>query len=171
MRLSPRSVLLSCLLLAAVSDGVSAQSSVLEGGSFERVLGQPGHAAAFTYRRTEASRRGLGIDMAVGLFPAALAVRTVRLQVDAGFAWTQALGLAALVLKAGVGSRLDVGPSPELIPGLQAGIAAVIPLERRCGLRLDLTRRQLFPDGGSVAQWSFGVGLTLLPLRRPAPAR
>lgn len=171
MRLSPPFALLSCLLLAAESDGVSAESSVLEGGSFERVLGQGGHAVAFTYRRTEASRRGLGLDLAVGLFPAALAVRTVRLQVDAGFARTQALGPAALVLKAGVGSRLDVGPSPELIPGLQAGIAAVIPLERRCGLRLDFTRRILFPDGGSVAQWNIGVGLTVLPLSRSASAR
>jgi len=171
MRLSPASALLSCLLLAAASDGLSAQSSVLEGGSVERFLGQAGHAVAFTYRRTEASRRGLGLDLAVGIFPAALAVRLVRLQVDAGVARTQALGPAALVLKAGVGSRLDVGPSPEIIPGLQAGLAAVIPLERRCGLRLDLTRRVLFPEGGSVAQWSIGVGLTLLPGSRPASAR
>jgi hypothetical protein len=171
MRLSPASALLSCLLVAAAPDGLSAQSSVLEGGSVERFLGQPGHAVAFTYRRTEASRGGFGLDLAVGLFPAALAGRTARLQVDAGFARTQALGPVRLVLKAGMGSRLDVGPSPEFIPGLQAGIAAVIPVERRCSFRLDLTRRQLYLDGGSVAQWSLGVGVTVPSLSRPAPAR
>jgi hypothetical protein len=171
MRLSPASALLSCLLLAATSEGVSAQSSVLEGGSVERYLGLPGHAVAFTYRRTEVSRLGFGIDLAVGIFPAALAGSTARLLIDAGFARTQALGAARLVLKAGMGSRLDVGPSPEFIPGLQAGVAAVIPLERGAGLRVDLTRRQVFPDGGSVAQWSVGVGVAILPLRPPASSR
>jgi hypothetical protein len=171
MRLSPASALLSCLLLAAAPDGVSAQSSVVEGGSVERYLGQGGHAVAFTYRRTEASRRGLGLDLAVGIFPAWLAVRTARLQVDAGFAQTQALGPAALVLKAGVGSLLDVGPSPQIIPGLQVGIAATIPLEARCSLRLDLTRRQLFPVGGPVARWSIGFGLTVRSLSGPASGR
>lgn len=171
MRLSPKSALLSCLLLAAAPDHVSAQFSAFEGGSFERFLGQGGHAIAFTYRRTEVSWRGFGPDLAVGVFPAALAVRIVRLQVDAGFARTQALGPAALVLKAGVGSLLDLGPSTQITPGLQGGIAAVIPLERRGGLRLDLTRRVLFPDGGSVALWSIGIGLTVMSLRHPAPTR
>jgi hypothetical protein len=58
-----------------------------------------------------------------------------------------------------------------LIPGLQAGVAAIIPLERRCNLRLDLTRRQLFPDGGSVARWSVGFGLTVLTRSRPVSGR
>jgi hypothetical protein len=171
MRLSPKSALLSCLLLAAAPDPVSAQYSVLEGGSFERLLGLSGDAVAFTYRRTEASRRGFGLDLGVGLFPAALGLRTVRLQVDGGFAQTQAIGPAALVLKAGVGSLMDLGQLTQLIPGLQAGVAAIVPLERRCALRIDLTRRQFFPNGESVALWSIGVGLTVVSLGRPAPTR
>ena len=171
MRLSPQSALLSCLLLAAMAHGASAQSSVLEGGGFERILGLSGDAVAFTYRRTEVSRRGSGLDLAIGLFPAALGMRTVRLQVDAGFAATQTIGPAALVLKAGVGSLMDLGLLTQLIPGLQAGVAAIIPLERRCALRLDLTRRQLFPDGEPVALWSLGVGLTVRSAGRPAPGR
>jgi hypothetical protein len=171
MCLSPRSALLSCLLLAAAPDHASAQYSAFEGGSFERILGLGGQATAFTYRRTEVSRRGVGLDLGVGIFPAALAYRTARLQVDAGFAETQAIGPAALMLKAGVGSLLDLGPSPQIVPGLQAGVAAIIPLEPRCGFRLDLTRRQFFPDGESVALWSLGVGLTVLSLSHPAKGR
>ena len=171
MRLSPQSALLSCLLLAAMAHGASAQSSVLGGGGFERILGLSGDAVAFTYRRTEVSRRGSGLDLAIGLFPAALGMRTVRLQVDAGFAATQTIGPAALVLKAGVGSLMDLGLLTQLIPGLQAGVAAIIPLERRCALRLDLTRRQLFPDGTPVALWSLGVGLTVRSSGRPASGR
>jgi hypothetical protein len=171
MHLAPKSALLSCLLLAALADGVSAQSLVFQGGSFERVLGLPGHAVAFAYRRTEASRRGFGLDLGLGLFPVALTVRTVRLQVDAGFALTQAIGPAALVLKAGAGSMMDLGQSTQLIPGLQAGVAAIIPLEGRCSLRLDLTRRQLFPAGESVARWSIGFGLAVLTRSRPASGR
>jgi hypothetical protein len=171
MRLSPRSALLPCLLLAAAPDHASAQYSAFEGGSFERILGLGGQATAFTYRRTEVSRRGVGLDLGVGIFPAALAYRTARLQVDAGFAETQAIGPAALVLKAGVGSLLDLGPSPQIVPGLQAGVAAIIPLERRCAFRLDLTRRQFFPDGESVALWSLGVGLTVRSTGRPASGR
>jgi hypothetical protein len=171
MRLSPKSALLSCLLLAAAPDRGLAQFSSFEGGSFERILGLGGQAVAFTYRRTEVSRRGPGVDLAVGLFPAALAVRTVLFQVDAGFARTQAIGPAALVLKAGVGSLMNLGQSARIIPGLQAGVAAIIPLERRGGLRLDLTRRQFFSDGGSVALWSIGFGFTVLTTSRPASGR
>ena len=148
-----------------------AQFSSFEGASVERILGLGGQAVAFTYRRTEASRHGLGVDLAVGIFPAALGFRTVLLQVDAGFARTQAIGPAALVLKAGVGSLMDLGQSAQIIPGLQAGVATIIPLERRGGLRLDLTRRQLFADGESVALWSIGFGLTVLTRSRPASGR
>jgi hypothetical protein len=168
MRLSPRFVLLLCLLLATGPDFAAAQFSSFEGGSFERILGLGGEATAFTYRRTEVSRHGVGVDLGVGIFPAALASRTVLLQFDAGFARTQAIGPAALVLKAGVAGLTYVGQSAQIIPGLQAGVAAIIPLERRCGLRLDLTRRQFFPDGGSVALWSLGFGLTVMTRSRPA---
>ena len=169
MRLSPVAVLLASLVLPAAPAALAAQGSTLEGGSVERLLGQGGDAVAFTYRRTEASRQGLGIDLAVGFFPAALAGRTVRMQVDAGFARIQWLGPAALILKGGFGSLLDVGPAPEIIPGLQAGVAAVVRLDHLCGLRVDLTRRVLFPDGQSYSLWSLGLGLSLLPGHRGAP--
>ena len=171
MRLSPRFTLLPCLLLATAPDFASAQFSAFEGGSFERILGLGGEATAFTYRRTEVSRRGLGLDLGVGIFPAALAYKTVLLQFDAGAARTQAIGPAALVLKAGVASLAYLGQSAQIIPGLQAGVAAIIPLERRCGLRLDLTRREFFPDGGSIALWSLGFGLTVMTRSRPASGR
>ena len=171
MRLSPGFALLPCLLLATAPDFAAAQFSSFKGASVERILGLDRQATAFTYRRTEVSRRGLGVDLGVGIFPAALAYRTVVLQFDAGFAKTQAIGPAALVLKAGAGSLMILGQSAQIIPGLQAGVAAIIPLERCCGLRLDLTRRLFFPDGGSVAHWSLGVGLTVITRGRPAPAR
>ena len=169
--LSLKYALLFCLFLAAAPDRVSAQVSSFEGASVERMLGQGGQAVAFTYRRTEVARHGLGVDLGVGIFPAALAVRTVLLQFDAGFARTQSIGPAALVLKAGVGSLMLVGQSAQIIPGLQAGVAAIVPLDRRGGLRLDLTRRQFFPDDGSVALWSIGFGLTVMTRSRPASGR
>jgi hypothetical protein len=170
MRLSPRYSLLSCLILAAAPARGLAQVS-FQGASVERLLGQGGQAVAFTYRRTEASRHGLGVDLAVGIFPAALAYRTMLLQIDAGLARTQAIGPGALVLKAGVGSLMNLGQSAQIIPGLQVGVATIIPLERRGSLRLDLTRRQLFADGGSVSLWSVGFGLTVLTRSRPAAGR
>jgi hypothetical protein len=148
-----------------------AQFSSFEGGSFERVLGLGGQAVAFTYRRTEASWHGLGVDLAVGIFPAALADRTVLLQLDAGFARTQAIGPATLVLKAGASSMMNLGQSAQIIPGLQVGVATIIPLERRSGLRLDLTRRQFLADGESVALWSIGFGFTVLTRSRPTSGR
>lgn len=162
MRLSPKYALLSCLFLAAAPDRVLAQFSSFEGGSFERDLGLGGQPVAFTYRRTEVSRGGLGIDLGVGIFPAALAARAVLLQFDAGIAQALVIGPATLVLKAGAGSLLNLGQSVQVIPGLQAGVAAIIPLERRCGLRLDLTRRQLFPASGSLGLWSIGFGFTVM---------
>jgi hypothetical protein len=171
MRLSPRYALLSCLFLAAAPDRVLAQFSSFEGGSFERDLGLGGQPVAFTYRRTEVSRGGLGLDLGVGIFPAALAARAVLLQFDAGFAQALAIGPATLVLKTGVGSLVNLGQSVQVIPGLQAGVAAIIPLERRCGLRLDLTRRQIYPQSGSIGLWSIGFGFTVMIRSRPVSDR
>jgi len=95
----------------------------------------------------------------------------VLLQFDAGFAQALAIGPATLVLKAGVGSLLNLGQSAQVIPGLQAGVAAIIPLERRCGLRLDLTRRQVFPESGSIGLWSIGFGFTVMTRSRPVSDR
>jgi hypothetical protein len=170
MHLPPASALLASLILVAAPVSVAAQAATFEGTSIERFLGQPGHAVAFNYRRTEASRLGLGLDLAIGVYPVGLLVRTLRLQVDAGLAYTQRLGPAAVVLKAGAGNRVDLGLSTELIPGLQAGVAAIVPVERRCGLRVDLTRRVTFPEGRTVSLWSLGVGLTIVPARRPPAA-
>jgi hypothetical protein len=170
MPLSPNAAVLFALTLAAAPPAVAAQGRAFEGGSVERRLAEGPGSVAFTYRKTDTGPNGLGLDFGAGLFPAYLAVRRVRLQIDAGFARTQFLGPGALILKAGMGSRLDLGLKPSLAPGLQAGAAAVIRLQRDCGIRVDLTRRVIFPGSGRVAQWSLGVGLTAMPARRPVPA-
>ena len=167
MPLPPKAVLIA-LALAAAPSTAAAQSPRFEGGSFERYLGEGLGNMAFTYRRTDTARNGLGLDFGAGVFPAALAVRIVRLQIDAGFARTQFLGPAALILKAGTGTRLDLGLEPGLVPGFQAGLAAVVRLQRDCGLRVDLTRRVSFPEGGTVSRWSIGIGLSAMPPRRSA---
>lgn len=157
-----RSPLIAVLATATLLTGSTAESwaqSRLFGPSIERFSEGEGSFVTLGFRRTDLGRSGNGVDVAVGLVPQGLGVKMLLLQVDAGFAQALPVGPATVLLKGGFGNFVALGAQTELYPGLQAGIAAVIPLERRCALRVDLTRRFYSPRDGLSARWSIGFSL------------
>jgi hypothetical protein len=167
MRIPFVAVLATATLLTGGTAESWAQSRIA-GPSVERFSEGDAGFVTIGLRQTDLSRRGIGLDVAVGLVPKALAERTLLLQVDAGFARALPVGPATVLLKGGIGNFLAVGAENELYPGVQAGVAVVIPLDRRSGLRLDLTRHFYFPQDGQLALWSLGFSLAVLPPRRPS---
>ena len=163
----PRLVRLSCELLLAllVSTGAAsmctAQAAVFQGTSVERFQGV-GRLTVVSFRRTNLAAVGYGSDIALGFAPDYLGIRTLLLDLDAGFAYSVPVGPAKLLLKGGGTALVGIGALRDIYPGLQAGVAAIVPLEQRCALRLDLGRRVYLVPGDDVYRfWSVGIGLTV----------
>jgi hypothetical protein len=166
-----RSPLIAVLAIATLLTGGTAEcwaQSRIVGPSVERFSEGEGNFVTFGLRRTDLARSGNGVDVAVGLVPRALAARVLLLQVDAGFAQALPVGPATVLLKGGMGNFLALGAQTELYPGVQAGLAVVLPLQRRLRLRVDLTRHYYFPQDGRLGLWSLSVGLAELPARLPS---
>jgi hypothetical protein len=167
MRLPLISVLATATLLTwGTADGW-AQSRIV-GPSVERFSDGDASFVTLGLRRTDLARSGSGLDVALGLVPKELFSSILLLQVDAGFARALPVGPATVLLKGGIGNFLALGAENELYPGVQAGVAVVIPIDRRSGLRVDLARHLYFPQGGQIALWSLGFSLAVLPPRRPS---
>jgi hypothetical protein len=159
-------VLLLMTLVRAAPSPVQAQGARLIGASVERFTTGEGHLTAVNFRQTQVNPGQVGLDVAVGFVPSYLAVQALLLNLDAGIAYPMVAGPARLLIKGGPASFLGVGQDVVLYPGLQAGFGLAIPLERRCFLRLDLSRRlYLDPGEGTIGFWSIAIGLAAGPPR------
>jgi hypothetical protein len=156
------------LLTIAPTPGVSQSWTRISGASVERYFEGEYRFTAVTYRRSELGRGGVGLDFGLGLVPQALRSNVVLMGLDAGFAGARRFGPATVMLKGGVSSFMALLAENELFPGLQAGIAFVVPLDRRSGLRLDLGRHVYFPQGETFQLWSLGIGFAMFPAAREA---
>lgn len=143
----------------------------ISGASVERYSGDDDRFIVVSYHRTELGRNGIGLDFGLGLVPVALRYNTALIDVDAGLAVARRVGPATVLLKGGPSSFVSLFAENEFYPGVQAGVTLVVPLERRCGLRLDLARHFYFPGDRNFQLWSLGVGLALLPATRGAVGR
>ena len=118
-----------------------------------------------TLRLTKYSGRRPGADLAVAIFPDGISLNPPALVVglQAGLAQPVPIGPGALLVKAGGAGIVAAGVQAEggffhLVPGIQAGLGALIPVDRKSTLRLDVTRHVYPSVGGSWALWSFGFG-------------
>jgi len=165
MRVSPV-VLFFIMLARAAACSAQAQSARLIGASVERFTASEGQLTAVNFRLTQLNPGRVGLDVAVGFVPSYLAAQALLLDVDAGVAYPMVAGPVRLLVKGGTASFLGVGQAVVLYPGLQAGLALAIPVERRCNLRLDVSRRlYLDPGEGTIGFWSVGIGLAAGPPR------
>jgi hypothetical protein len=150
------------VLLTTISIPVWAQTPRVAGVSVERFSVEDYRFFTVEYRRTNLREGTLstGMDFTLGLEPRTLAGGTALLQVDAGIARALPVGPATLLLKGGVGNFLAVGSQMELYPGVQGGLAVILPLQKRARVRLDLTRHYYFGDE-PLALWGLGLGLAV----------
>lgn len=161
MRLPPRLLLAALQLATAAIDG-AAQATRVNGLSMERFYHEGGgYLVAFNYRRTSLGRSGSGLDLGVGLVPAALPGRVVLVPLDVGLARSLPIGPVSVLLKGGAGNLVMFGARNAVYPGGQAGLALLIPFQRRSHLRVDISRRiYISSEGGTVRMWSAGLGIS-----------
>ena len=157
------------LLVAGIGAApASAQQSLgvgpVMGASFERFGSLREGLLAFAFHRSRLTGGAPAEDLAVRVFPEALSERVVLIGADVGVTETVALGPVGLMLKGGLSPLVRVGPgSVDLIPGLEAGFATLVRLQRRAALRVDVTRHTFIIDGELYNIWGFGIGLSALP--------
>jgi hypothetical protein len=167
MRPPPLPILAAAaLLLTTPTDGTGQSRPHVSGVSLQRFSETDQRFVALAYRRSDLARDGAGLDFGLGLVPQELRARVALVELDVGLARAQSIGPVALLLKGGTSSFIAMIGENELYPGLKVGVAALVPLERRCGLRLDLDRHFYFPRGGTFRLWSLGIGLAVLPASR-----
>ncbi|MGH7499590.1 MAG: hypothetical protein ACREL3_12155 [Gemmatimonadales bacterium] len=136
----------------------------VSGASFDRFGSLTEGPVAFGYRRSRLTNAGPAEDLAVRLFPATLPLGVAILGIDVGLMQAVAVGPVVLFVKGGASSMVDVGfHELALVPGLQAGVGALVRLENRAALRIDVTRHQFYDDGSRYRIWSLGLGLAVLP--------
>ena len=121
MKSIPLLFVLTCLA-SGHSNVATAQQSLgigpVTGGSFDRFGDLREGPAAFTFRHSRLTGAGPGEDVAVRLFPEALAERVALIGADVGIMQAVARGPVALFVKGGASPivRLDFN-NPEIIPG------------------------------------------------------
>lgn len=136
----------------------------IAGASFDRVDDGAGSDIAFSYRRSRLTGRGPAEDIAVRLFPRALAVGVVVVGADVGVMQAIALGPVALLLRGGASSIIGLSMHGSVFaPGMQAGLGLLLRLDRRTAVRLDVSRHRFYSDEIITRAWSIGIGFAALP--------
>jgi hypothetical protein len=160
------------LFLACAADILPRPSAAQEslgvgpvlGIAFERFGGPSEGPVAFTFRRSRLTGGGPAEDLAVRLFPAGLSEGVAVIGLDAGLMQSVGVDPVALFVKGGASVITYLSPhGGDLVPGLEAGFGALVRLERRGALRLDVTRHSFYRGGEHYGVWSFGLGLSVLP--------
>lgn len=118
-----------------------------------------------TFRLTTYAPRGPGVEFAAVMFPDGISLQPPGLSfgLQAGLAQPVTVGPATFLLKAGgagiaVAGLLADNELFRLVPGIQAGLGVLLPMDRKSTLRLDVTRHVYQPFGARSGVWSVGVG-------------
>ena len=138
----------------ALAAGLPAQESGhrdrMAGPTVERFFGDNGaRVLLLGYRWTGLGASRNGLDAVLGVAPRPLLSRSLYVQADAAFARGVAIGPATLLLQGGVANVVELERTLEFYPGLQGGVALLVPLEARLAGRIDLTRR-VYLDGNET---------------------
>ena len=162
MRFTFPGVLVVWLALLGGVRPVPAQTRVLEGPSIDRFSRGSVRLTTVNFRKTEVTPGRSGLDVAIGFVPDYLGARTLLLHLDGGFAYAMPAGPATVLLKGGAAGFFGLGQVHDFYPGLHVGLALVMPLQARCNVRLELSRRYYYLTGeGALPVWSMGVGLAV----------
>ena len=160
------------LLLALASAFTQAHAQArpertrLNGVTFDHWRGAMGPALLrSTLRLTTYAGRGPGADLALVVFPDGISIKPpiLRVGLQAGLAQPVSVGPATLLPKAGVAAIVSAGLLSDnrflqLLPGMQAGLGLLIPVDRKSALRLDVTRHRYRTSSFGQSVWSLGVG-------------
>jgi hypothetical protein len=164
-------LLLALLLLAPPGQAAAAQAGApfLPNGRalgvsvtrFTEALRLDPSITAVTFRQSTLRQNAVGLELNAGIFPQALPSALI-LTFDGGPGYDVSLPGATLVLRGGASGLVGLGGGALLVPGAHVGASALIRLESRAALRLDLLRHFYLNEGEFYPYWSLGFGLAVL---------
>jgi hypothetical protein len=159
------------LLVVAVAacPGVRAQAPGgpvrMAGPLIERFSDEDSRFTVLGYRRTELRGSGRGVDAVIGVVPSALLALSLVVQGDVALVQAVRAGPVTVLLKGGVSTFVALERALEFYPGLQAGLALLVPIEARLALRVDITRHLYRTPEEPYRFWSLGLSLPAFSLR------
>jgi len=136
---------------------------------FSETLRLDESATAVTFRRSALRRNRIGLELDAGIFPQALPAAVIA-TFDVGPGYNLTLPGATLVFRGGGGAVVGFGGGALMIPGANLGASAIIRLESRAALRLDLLRNFYLNEEKCIRSGVSEWGLPSWPgegVRRP----
>jgi hypothetical protein len=120
-----------------------------------------------TLRFTTYSPRGPGAEFAAVVFPDGISIQPpgVLLGLQGGVVQPITVGPVTLLPRAGGAALTALGLLADsklihIVPGVQAGLGVLIPVDRKSTLRLDVTRHVYRSSYDDLRVWSFGFGIS-----------
>lgn len=158
---------LTLVCATALGRVATGQSGSLTSASYEREYEPGGSDFALVIRGTRLPARGLGEDIGLRLDRASfagLAYRTLIAGVEAGADQPVRLGPCLALFRGGMSSIVALGAlGARFVPGMQGGVALLLPLDRTTAVRVDVGRQHFFGDDAPSNRWTIGFGLSALP--------
>jgi hypothetical protein len=118
---------------------------------------------AITFRHSGLRANAVGLELDAGLFPQVLP-GALLIAFDGGPGYNISLPGATLILRAGPGgyAALGGGGGGAFTPGVHLGASAIVGVQRRAGIRLDLLRHWYRVDDEFYPYWSLGFGFAVM---------
>jgi hypothetical protein len=120
-----------------------------------------------TLRFTTYSSRRPGAEFAAAVFPDGISLQPpgMVLGLQGGLTQPIFVGPVTFLPKAGAAAitafgLLANGDLIRIIPGAQAGLGMLIPVDRKSRVRLDVTRHVYQSSNTNLGVWSFGFGVS-----------
>jgi hypothetical protein len=145
-----------------------SQRVKLVGLTFDHWRGASGPALLRpTLRFTTYSPRRPGAELAAVIFPDGISIQPpgVLLGLQGGLTQPIALGPVTFLPRAGAAAITALGLLADgdlirIVPGVQAGLGMLVPVDRKSSIRLDVTRHLYESSYGNFGVWSFGFGVS-----------
>lgn len=136
-----------------------------------RVLAEGGRYTTITFHVTPLDAGGLSSDFAIGIFPTAIRAYVIASTLDAGIGYNISLPRVTILPRIGASSLFEVGLGGYLgLVGYHAGVSVLINFGTTSAIRLDITRREYFPqDDRPTSSLSIGVGISGVQPRPASP--
>jgi hypothetical protein len=119
-----------------------------------------------TLRFTTYSPRGPGAEFAAVVFPDGISIQppALLLGLQGGVVQPITVGPVTFLPRAGGAALTLMGLLADklihIVPGVQAGLGVLIPVDRKSTLRLDVTRHVYHSSYDDIGVWSLGFGVT-----------
>jgi hypothetical protein len=161
-------LLAGVLLSWGCPNTAAAQSRIPDGKALGitvdrfRVLAEEERYTTVTFHVTSLNAGGLSSDFAVGIFPTVLRAFALASTLDAGIGYNISLPRVTILPHIGASSLFEFGFGGALgLVGYHAGVSVLLNFSTTSAIRLDITRREYFPQNDlPTSSLSIGVGIS-----------